>query len=557
MIKVSDALKLEALKGCKVVGGSKGLDRMISSVNQMDAPDFVNWTKENQFIVTTGYFIRNDINEQKQIILDLNEKKCAGLGIKVKRFFRTIPQHMIELADQEGLPLIEIPFEDNIAEIMNEMMKEILVCQTRKIERSHQIHDRFTKLALKGGGLNEIAELLSSFVNNSISISDNNWKSLSLFNHPQAKIALSKLLIFETPADNRIMQEVINGEKKYIEDKIFLEDKEIKRIIYPVMSEKKLYGHITIWENVEELEEVDIVAIEHAATVVGLELLKSTAFSEMRKRLKADFFADYLAGNIKSREVLAIRGTAYGINSNSSYICMVLDVDHFTRIYLEEMDGSDIRAAQLKRKLSSLVDEVLANNNLKAVTFNQSDQIVIILQHNPREKSREITKHLAFEIKAHIYKNISGLTVTIGVGTIKDALLVHQSYSNAVEAIKIGAKLQQKNDCLLYFEDLFVEHLLNMLEKEKLKEIYSESIEKLVLFDKDNKMDLVKTLEIYFHCNYNLTEASKEMFIHRNTFTYRLEKIKEILDTDLNDYNVLLKLQLALKLKGLLMHEAD
>ncbi|KJS21328.1 MAG: hypothetical protein VR72_11320 [Clostridiaceae bacterium BRH_c20a] len=557
MIKVSEALKLEALKGCKVIGGSRGVDRMISSVNQMDAPDFVNWTKENQFIVTTGYFIRNDINEQKQLILDLNEKKCAGLGIKVKRFFRTIPQHMIDLADQEGLPLIEIPFEDNIAEIMNEMMKEILVCQARKIERSHQIHDWFTKLALKGGGLNEIAELLSSFVNNSISISDANWKSLSLYNHPEAQIPLSKLLIFESPIDNQTMQEIINGNRKYLEDKIFIDDHEIKRIIYLVMSEKKLYGHITIWQNVEELEEPDIVAIEHAATVVGLELLKNTAFSEMRNRLKVDFFSDYLSGNIKSREILARRGTAYGINPSSFYICMVLDVDHFTKIYLEEMEGSDFRAQKLKRKLSALVDEILANNNLKAVTFSQSDQIVIILQHNPKERSREITKQLAYDIKSHIYKNISGLTVSIGVGTIKNALLVHESYANAVEAIKLGAKMQQKKDCLLYFEDFFVEHLLNSLDKAKLKEIYHESIEKLMLFDKDNKMDLVKTLETYFHCNFNYSEAAKEMFIHRNTFTYRLDKIKEILNMDLNDYNTLLKLQLALKLKGLLNNETE
>ena len=60
------------------------------------------------------------------------------------------------------------------------------------------------------------------------------------------------------------------------------------------------------------------------------------------------------------------------------------------------------------------------------------------------------------------------------------------------------------------------------------------------------------TLEAYFKANGNVSEASKNLFIHRNTFIYRLEKIKEILKTDLNDAEQNFNYQLALKIYRIL-----
>lgn len=553
MLTVKEALQLDALKNCRVIGGEAGLHRIITSVNQMDAPDAMNWTKEGQFIVTTGYFIRNDINEQKQLILDLSQRKCSGIGIKIKRFFNCIPQAMIDLANQEGIPLIEIPVEFNISEIMNELMVQILMQQAKQIERSYLIHEKFTRAAFKGGGLIEIAKVLVSFVNNSISIADTNWKCLCASEHPSSQISLSELFAFEQPLNILDLQQVIEGHKNCIEKKATLGGREIKSHIYPIIYEKKLYGYITIWETVSSMESLDLTAVEHAATVAGLEILKTKATSEMSQRMRTDFFSDYLTGQIKSKEILIKRGTPYGINANASYICLVLDIDNFSRIYLEDFGGNDSQAQQHKKRMSSLVDEAICDHYSKAVTFSQSDQVVIFLPKSGLENGvKEYIKQLAQEIKTHIYKHMKGFSASIGVGTTEDALQVYKSYNNAIETLRLAVASGKKQDSLLFFEDYFVEHLFSFIDRSKLSELYNETIAPLILFDENNKMDLVKTLITYFHCNYNLTEASKAMYIHRNTLTYRLEKIKEILDIDLHDYNHLLKLQLAIKLKDML-----
>ena len=60
------------------------------------------------------------------------------------------------------------------------------------------------------------------------------------------------------------------------------------------------------------------------------------------------------------------------------------------------------------------------------------------------------------------------------------------------------------------------------------------------------------TLEAYLECNGNAQDASERLFIHRNTMRYRLDKIKHLLNMDLSDLDVCLRLKMALYIKNYL-----
>lgn len=64
------------------------------------------------------------------------------------------------------------------------------------------------------------------------------------------------------------------------------------------------------------------------------------------------------------------------------------------------------------------------------------------------------------------------------------------------------------------------------------------SIEQLILEDEKNHTELYQSLKIYLLCGNNVTTAAKRLHIHRNTLVYRLKQIKEIIDEDMNDYEV-------------------
>jgi DNA-binding PucR family transcriptional regulator len=58
---------------------------------------------------------------------------------------------------------------------------------------------------------------------------------------------------------------------------------------------------------------------------------------------------------------------------------------------------------------------------------------------------------------------------------------------------------------------------------------------------------LVETLDAYFACNGNASQAKQRLNLHRNSLIYRLNRARELLGRDLDDPELRLSLQLAIK----------
>lgn len=56
------------------------------------------------------------------------------------------------------------------------------------------------------------------------------------------------------------------------------------------------------------------------------------------------------------------------------------------------------------------------------------------------------------------------------------------------------------------------------------------------IYGQDNVM--VDTLKAYLRCERNITNAAKQLFIHRNSMVYRVEQLSTKLDSDFSDYNL-------------------
>lgn len=85
----------------------------------------------------------------------------------------------------------------------------------------------------------------------------------------------------------------------------------------------------------------------------------------------------------------------------------------------------------------------------------------------------------------------------------------------------------QKN-CLLC--DFFAE-IPNAVYQKNLKNFETEAIKKILNDPEDRH-----TVEVFLHCNLNINAASKELFMHRNTLIYRLEKIRVSTGLDLKKF---------------------
>ncbi|MED3757293.1 helix-turn-helix domain-containing protein, partial [Geobacillus stearothermophilus] len=74
------------------------------------------------------------------------------------------------------------------------------------------------------------------------------------------------------------------------------------------------------------------------------------------------------------------------------------------------------------------------------------------------------------------------------------------------------------------------------------------ALEKLQAYDRKHHSDLVKTFETFFDHNENVQETADVLNVHPNTLAYRLKRIADIAELDLNDMNQKIKLYIDIKL---------
>jgi len=71
----------------------------------------------------------------------------------------------------------------------------------------------------------------------------------------------------------------------------------------------------------------------------------------------------------------------------------------------------------------------------------------------------------------------------------------------------------------------------------------------LIAHAQNHNAELVETLGAFFTCHGNLSQTATALHIHRNTLTYRLQRISGITRLDLNDADARFSLQLGLQLR--------
>ena len=49
--------------------------------------------------------------------------------------------------------------------------------------------------------------------------------------------------------------------------------------------------------------------------------------------------------------------------------------------------------------------------------------------------------------------------------------------------------------------------------------------------------EMIRTIDVFLKCGLNLSDAARELYIHRNTLIYRLDKIQKYTTYDIREFN--------------------
>lgn len=144
----------------------------------------------------------------------------------------------------------------------------------------------------------------------------------------------------------------------------------------------------------------------------------------------------------------------------------------------------------------------------------------------------EIAEYAAAVIDTMVSEGVSDLQAGIG-SEAEDLGGLHQSFEQARAALATGTRYYP-NGTLFRYSGQKLERIIDAIpaeEREKLiREFRSGNIGET--FDEE----MMETVRVFFRNDLNITAASKELFIHRNTLNYRLDKIRRETGLDLRTF---------------------
>jgi hypothetical protein len=111
-------------------------------------------------------------------------------------------------------------------------------------------------------------------------------------------------------------------------------------------------------------------------------------------------------------------------------------------------------------------------------------------------------------------------------------------YAQARRALSLLQRLRPEAIVCRYSDYSFYDLLDSVKEPDSLGSFCHPALALLRKYDRDNGMDLYHTLEAYLACGCNVKQTANSLRIHRNSLSYRLARIGELTQTDLEDSSI-------------------
>ncbi len=548
-ITVQEALQLPALREAVLVAGRSGLARVIASVNMMEVPDILDFVKNDEFIVTTTYPIRDNPEAQERLVPGLCAKGVAALAIKPVFYSDEIPPLMVHQADSLGFPLIQLPKNASFNEILNPVLGEILNRQAILLHRNEEVHTRFTELVLKGGTVGDIAPLPANLQKNPVSIHTPRLARLG-YGIPESGAESGGSERIETVSLNaEILASGIGNRVGRLD--LAFGDEHFEVLVHHMVAAGEDYGFLLLW--LERGQDYEINVIEQAVTVIALGIMKLRAITEVERRFKSFFIEEIIQEKLKSRAEVVSRGRAYGWDLSSEFLPVLLEIEDYLDFVI--LGNPQCDPVKIQKRFWNTVSKSIMFNTNGSIAVDIGARILILLKTGPDDK-RKKSNDLAENIVGRIQEEMSQekpLVITAGIArVVRDILCLNEGYAHAERALEIG-RIVYGSGSVTRYDNLGIYRLMDLKSGSGESARFSkELLGEIEASDELYRTEFLKTLKTLFQCNFNLKKTADTLAVHYNTIRYRVAKIEQLAHVSLDSEEDRLNLQLAFKVRRVL-----
>jgi hypothetical protein len=386
------------------------------------------------------------------------------------------------------------------------------------------------------GDLFAMANAIAALLEAPVTIEDRNSQLLA-FSHAQESAAPRGRQL--PPHYTRLLEETgvfqeISRSDDPVEVAPSSETADSRRTVMAVRAGDEVLG--TIWvASPAPLSEEHVRVLRDSAKLVAMHMVWQRTDADVERRLRADQLRSVLDGGPTAAEAarrLGLREEPAVVLALSLHAPATDQLPH-AALAAERKRVADAFSVHLlfahPRSTVGLIGEVAYG--VLPVTATTTD-------------AEESAVRLANEFLTRVR---SSQQPFIGIGSVvQETAQLPRSRSSADRALRVlRAGVAERQVARL--EDVHAESLLLELAGSS-RDVPSGPLARLMAYDDSHQASLVDTLRAWLDAMGDVTLASAAMFVHQNTFRYRLRRVAEVGRLDLDDPNARFAVQLQLRL---------
>ncbi len=259
-----------------------------------------------------------------------------------------------------------------------------------------------------------------------------------------------------------------------------------------------------------------------------VEQANSLELAQWKNRQQEEFILQYIKGEY--RDIVQLEAWASRLNIDF-YMPRVAAV-------IEVKDGR--QANSLLKQILTLLENPSRGNLIAMTSMTELVILKPAFLDGKHWRSESESQRIDQLLKRIPQSMRSQLKIALG-HYFPEPTDIHRSYQTAKDTLKFGKQLHPDNNKYL-FEDFSLLVMLSGLKQDWRGQQLLSPFKKLIEHDANHQ--LRKTLTVYLNHFGDQGACAKQLFIHRNTLRYRLDKISQITGVELNKLDGLLQLYL-------------
>ncbi len=193
----------------------------------------------------------------------------------------------------------------------------------------------------------------------------------------------------------------------------------------------------------------------------------------------------------------------------------------FASIYAVGRDG--VYSQEYMDVLANYAEKTARSIQELYISFTYKDCLILVLV----DYSDDDIKNFVKEFLRVVRPEKSEHSLSMGISSNQQGIYNQdKNFEKALSALDIA---RRKNELCCFYDKLDLYRVLYAVsDKSILRSFYYDTIGKLEAYDGHNGTELLKLLQTYFENNASLQLVSEKLFVHRNTVTNQLKKIKSV-----------------------------